>query len=214
MHLRGCGASDCRNATKTSFRRSIHPGLEILEKKYQDSQHATRAASRPHNFCNHGKVPDFWILSPSIINLHNLDLQIARRPQSQDCLGILSEWKRHRTLSKPQSETPQVSYPKSVSTGLQSPQTSGGIPSTSPPYLADDLWTEMLPPEWLKLSLTWIAPAGAHRQNYDLIAETQLRPHSGDPSFQDWRCWRKWEHTTCRHGPHHIPTILQPSQNA
>ena len=55
---------------------------------------------------------------------------------------------------------------------------------------------------------------GAQRQNYDLIAEMQLRPHSGDPSFQDWRCWRKWEHTTCNTGCLTSPQFLQPSQNA
>ena len=98
--------------------------------------------------------------------------------------------------------------PKRVSSGLQSPQPSGAVPatpeelsSTAPPFiLADDPSTEMLPPEWLKL-LTQIAPVGrGGRTTYDLIAEMQLRPHSGDPSFQDWRCWRKWEHATCNTG--------------
>ena len=49
---------------------------------------------------------------------------------------------------------------------------------------------------------------GAQRQNYDLISEMPLRPHSGDPSFQDWRCWRKWEHATCNTGRITSPQFL------
>ena len=41
--------------------------------------------------------------------------------------------------------------PKSVSRGLQSPQTSGTLQSTAPPFqFADDPWREMLPPRWIK----------------------------------------------------------------
>ena len=81
-----------------------------------------------------------------------------------------------------------------------SPATPEELSSTAPPFFtADDPSTEMLPPQWLKLFHTKIAPA-AQRQNYNLIPGMPLRPHSGDPSFQDWRCWRKLEHTTCDMG--------------
>ena len=124
-------------------------------------------------------------------------------------------------ISKTQiSETPQMSFPdpKSVARGLQSAQTSGAVPSnsrgalqhgTSPPRHAEDPSTEMLPPEWLKLFRTHrLHLPGAERQNYDLIAEMPLRPHSGDPTFQDWRCWRKMGTHNMQHWPHHIPTIF------
>ena len=65
-------------ATKTSFWRSILPGLEMLEKTHnmQHWPHHIPTVLQPSHF-------DFWILSPSTVKLHNLDLQIVRRPQSQ-----------------------------------------------------------------------------------------------------------------------------------
>ena len=102
-------------------------------------------------------------------------------------------------------KTPQVSFqtPQVYLVGLQSPQTSGAVPSHSRGALQHDTSTSIL----RQRSLDGDASArvvevkhpdctcGAQRQNFDLIAEMQLRPHSGDSSFQDWRCWRK--HTTC-----------------
>ena len=102
--------------------------------------------------------------------------------------------------------------PKSVSRGLQSPQTSGTVPSNSRGALQHGTSPFCRRPLEGDASarvvevLTHLdCTCRTRRQNYDLIAEMQLRPHSGDSSFQDWRCWRK--HTTCNMG-RHIPTVL------
>ena len=96
--------------------------------------------------------------------------------------------------------------PKSVSGGLQSPQTSGTVPSNSRGALQHSTSTVScrrpldgdVSARVVEVFTHVDCTCGAQRQNYDLIAEMQLRPHSGDPSFQDWRCWRK--HTTCNTG--------------
>ena len=117
-----------------------------------------------------------------------------------------------------------VPDPKSISRRLQSPQTCGDVPSNS--RGAFQRGTSALSCRGpldgdvsARVVEVFIHPdctCGAQRQNYDLIAEMQLRPHSGDPSFQDWRCSRQWEHATCNTGRITSPQfcnfwILSPS---
>ena len=61
LHLPGAEAelwSDCRNATKTSFGRSILPGLEMLEKT--GTHNMQHGPSHPHNFATIAN----WFLDP------------------------------------------------------------------------------------------------------------------------------------------------------
>ena len=127
--------------------------------------------------------------------------------------AICSEWQKCQTSQKRKSRKLHKLFPdpKSVSRGLQSPQTSRNRPQqlqrTSPEHgtsascrrpLDGDVSAHVV-----EVLVHMDCTCGAQRQNYDLIAEMPLRPHSGDPSFQDWRCWRK--HTTCNMG--HITSL-------
>ena len=110
----------------------------------------------------------------------------------------------------PGNSTSVFPKPKSVSRGLQSPQTSGAIPSNSRGALQHGTSRSVscrgpldgdVSARVVEVLLHIDCTCGVQRQNYDLIVEMPLRPHSGDPSFRDWRCWgccRK--HTTCNTG--------------
>ena len=133
--------------------------------------------------------------------------------------GLNGKDTKHLRNANLGNSTSVFGVPNSVSRGLQSPQTCGDVPSNSGGALQrgassvscrrplDGDASARVVEACQHIDCT----CGAQRQNYDLIADMQLRPHYGDPSFQDWRCWRKWEHATCNTG-RHIPTIMQPSQ--
>ena len=80
--------------------------------------------------------------------------------------------------------------PKSVSRGLQSPQTSGSVPSNSKGALQHG--TSILScrrpldgdssARVVEVLFHTDCTCGARRQNYDLIDEMPRRPRSGDPS--------------------------------
>ena len=100
--------------------------------------------------------------------------------------------------------------PKSISRGLQSPQTSGAVPSNSRGALQHV--TSILS---CRRPLDADASArvgeacqhkdctcGARRQNYDLIDEMQLRPHS-----EDWKNETTQHATRTASHPHNFATI-------
>ena len=110
-------------------------------------------------------------------------------------------------------QTPQVSVrPQNCIQGAATTrQTSGAVPSNSRGTLQHGTSTHLCRRPLDGDASAQVVEAfphtdctcGVRRQNYDLIAEMPLRPLSGDPSFQDWRCWRK--HTTCNTGRHTPP---------
>ena len=136
----------------------------------------------------------------------------------QEGLCLLLSMANTPNISKTQmgNSTSLFPNPKSVSRGLQSPQTSGTVPSNSrgalqhgtSSYLCRGPLDGDVSARVVEACEHVDCTCGAQRQNYDLISEMQLRPHSGDPSFQDWRCWNKWEHATCNTGRITSPQFL------
>ena len=115
-----------------SFAQGLHlPGAEA--ELWSDFRNSGCWRQLEHTTCNTGcHIPtilqpsqiDFWILSPSVMKLHDLDLQIVRSPQSQECLCHLVWMAKTPDISKTQiSESLITSLfpdPKSLSKGLQS----------------------------------------------------------------------------------------------
>ena len=136
--------------------------------------------------------------------------QISRDTRCKNIKNIYAICSEYLKTANRANSTSFVRVPKSVSRGLQSPQTSAAVPSNSRGALQHGTSMVILRRRPLDGDvsarvvevLTHIDCAcGVQRQNYDLIVEMPLRPHSGDPSFRDWRCWgccRK--HTTCNTG--------------
>ena len=119
-------------------------------------------------------------------------------------------------------QTPQVSVrPQNCIQGAATTrQTSGAVPSNSRGTLQHGTSTHLCRRPLDGDASAQVVEAfphtdctcGVRRQNYDLIAEMPLRPLSGDPSFQDWRCCKNRTTQHATRAVTHTPTILQPSQ--
>ena len=105
--------------------------------------------------------------------------------------------KLHKSLSRPQQRIQGAAITTDIRSRPQQLQSSPPEHGTSAPSCRRPLDGDVSA-RVVKVLLHVDCTYGARRQNYDMIADMGLRPHSGDPSFQDWRCWRK--HTTCNTG--------------